>query len=273
MISQVSEYMCEIYMITSEIMWDECSSLNKHSIFNRNQIYINAHLTTESIILLLENNKLWDAEILNRSILEWTIKYTYLCLGDIDNTTEKINDFSEIIPDFNAVKRSNKVEELLKIFQDKDDIYLIPFKQMLLSDDQKKEYYKGLSKSERKRIEDRWSFNGMLKSIVDHDMRYEKFINLAHQYSMSSHLIHMDGDAVGMIWERTQRDKQERELLEFSQTCRLLSELINLYLFRSQLVFELNDYELVNIQKVNEKYKNLFSSLSKFSRLFGEKYY
>lgn len=272
MLSQVSEYVYELYMITSEIMWDRCPSLNEKSIFNRNQLYLNSHLTTESIIFLLQNDKLWDAEILHRSILEWTIKYLYLCLGDIDNTSEKISDFAITIPNFNAVKRSNKVEELLKIFQDKKDIYLIPFKKMLLTNEQKEDYYKGLNKKDRKKIEDRWSFNGMLKSIVDHDVRYENIINLSHQYSMSSHLIHMDGDAVGMIWERTQRNEEERELLVFSQKCRLLSELITLCLFRSQLVFELNDYDLVKINEINENYKNLFSSLSEYTQLFSEKY-
>lgn len=270
---QAEEYMYELVTSTSDIMWKECSSLNKKTIFNRNQIYLNTYLTTESIVILLGQGKLWDAEILNRCVLEWTIKYLYLCLGDINTTIKKVEDFSELIPNLNAVKRSNKVEELLKTFEDKESIKLKPLHEMLLTGIEKEEYYQDLNKTDRKNIENKWSFNAMLKSLIDHDKKYESLLNLTYQYSMSSHLIHMDGDAVGMIWERTQRNKEELDLLEFSQKCRLISDLMGLCLFRTQLIFDLSETDLLKIQEIKEKYKTLYIGLNNYGKLFSDKYY
>jgi hypothetical protein len=45
------------------------------------QLLISCHLSSESVLILVSNVRLWDAETILRSVIEGTFKFVYLCLG------------------------------------------------------------------------------------------------------------------------------------------------------------------------------------------------
>ena len=54
--------------------------------------------------------KLWDSDILIRAVIEGTFKYLFLCVGKESEQQIKLQEYWEVIPEINRIKRHLKVQ-------------------------------------------------------------------------------------------------------------------------------------------------------------------
>jgi len=69
------------------------------------QLQISCHLTSESTLLLILNCKIWDADILLRSVLEGTFKLIFLLKGSNEEQISKAKEYWELLPDIMRLRR------------------------------------------------------------------------------------------------------------------------------------------------------------------------
>lgn len=76
------------------------------------QLAISCSQTSESALLLISYEHLWDAEILVRSVIEGTLKYAFLCVGSENELLEKVQEYWEDLPEITRMKRHGRVQAL-----------------------------------------------------------------------------------------------------------------------------------------------------------------
>jgi hypothetical protein len=48
------------------------------------QLFIDCHLSSESVLLLIREQKEWDADLIVRSVMEGSLKFSYMMDGSVD---------------------------------------------------------------------------------------------------------------------------------------------------------------------------------------------
>ena len=71
--------------------------------------------STGSVLVLLENGRHWDAELVLRSVQEGTIKFTYL-VAEPSEMKARLHEFSDDLFEIASVKRHDRATEALDIF-------------------------------------------------------------------------------------------------------------------------------------------------------------
>lgn len=238
--------------------------------FVSNQLFIDCHLSSESVLVLIREGREWDADLVNRAVMEGTVKYVYLIDGTPSEMQQKAHEFWEIIPDFRSIKRSERVKAILSEVKNPHDVQWAPYRDLLLSEEDISAMRHGMNKKERAEIEKRWSFSYIIQQYSRSDHPGLKLLaHLAHGYGMSSHLIHKDGDGVGMVWERHQRDPEQHEAVKVGHAARVVSDVCafaKLRLFR--LCFACGA-ESKWIHDIEERYQELEASLGEANAKFS----
>lgn len=187
---------------------------------------------SQTVVLLIQGGRLWDAEIIMRPIMEATIRILFVCYSDESERPQRIGEFWESFSEINDLKRSDRAKMLVQRFGSirANDIGIKP---LILEEEKEKELRDKWPKRLRQALEQKWSFSEVI-FFLESNMGKKKsgaFIrSTLHSYAMSSHLIHADESALSLLWDRNHRPDDEREKLEVAHACRLLSDSIS-YLF------------------------------------------
>jgi hypothetical protein len=185
------------------------------------------HLTSESVLILISNNKLWDAETVLRSAIEGTCKFVYLCSGDETSTRTKFNEYYNDLSEINRLKRNQRLTELMANVPNPDSDEWKPFRDLLLSAKEVKELETLYPRNSRKQMEHRWSFHSIANSFHESRIKeLELFKHLYHGYGQGSHILHQDSDGVNMLWERNERSEDRRTSIEVTHGSREMSDLL-----------------------------------------------
>jgi hypothetical protein len=230
--------------------------------FVSTQLYLSCQFSTESSLLLLQQGQEWDAEIINRSIIEGVVKYIFMLQGTDEEVLEKVNEYWEILPSYSSVKRSDRVNSLLN---DTDSEVLQNSKSLenlKLTEPETETIREGTNRQQRKLLEQKWSFSNIIQGFSkSNDKWLAPLIHLAYNFGMSSHLIHKDGDGVGMVWERCTREKERQEVVKLAHVARTISDLCSFAEIRTTILHkrcnEPDDFS----KKIKESYSLLFSEL------------
>ncbi|MEE9314610.1 MAG: DUF5677 domain-containing protein [Rhizobiaceae bacterium] len=260
LIGLASHFIGECFDCGKPLLDNEVKQTPPVTRFITAQLYIDNVLTGESILILLEQGNFWDAEILLRTVVEGSLKFIYI-LEDQDCAEKRAKEFFHVLTGYSSIKRSNRLESMTnKIeFLEKDSKIL---NEIIISRDEQELFRKDTNKADRKSLENKWSFHGLLQHFSkSEDERYRLFEHLSYQYGMASHLTHKDGDAMGLVWERSQRSAEERKAVNTSQTARIISDLCQLSKWRLHFLFKSQSHSLEPIEKLNDKYKALFDDL------------
>lgn len=181
---------------------------------------------SQSLYLLVQDQRLWDAEILLRAISEATIKCLYVCYGVSADRPQKLQEFWEMQHLDSLLRESVRAEEVMKL-RTTDNPSRQVFEAMLLGKNEKAEIEAMLPSKRRRELNQRWSFTGMVRALDAYMKSGEEkalFGSLLHNYGLSSHLIHADERAMSLIWDRRNRPERERSLLEACHLGRMLSD-------------------------------------------------
>lgn len=269
LIATTSQYVGECFDIVKPILNHESKELQAYVRFVVAQLYMDILLTNESIWLLLSQDKIWDAEVLQRTNLEGSLKLIYILDGDKDHSNQAAFEFWETLANQQAVKRTERIESMLEdvCFDEKS---VGTFEEMRLELSEKKRIREGNNKKKRRLLEEKWSFHGLIRYFSnkgDEETQYLK--HLAYPYGMASHLIHKDGVGVQMVWERSQRNAIEQHDINLSQSARLLRELCALSSLRTIFLLKSSSQKNDKLDNLNVKYEELFLELEKIRNIFN----
>jgi hypothetical protein len=202
------------------------------------QLQGSCHATAESALILVANVRLWDADILVRSVVEGTLKFVFLTLGSEADRKEKLKEFSGAFSDIGQLKRHGRIEELLAAINDPGADEWRSLRDMLLSDERLAELKSKYSKKVRHQLEHRWSFGEICQSLKRSGLEgVNQLGHMMYNYGMSSLVAHQDIDGIGMVWDRNGRSEERRSAVELAHGARLVSDIAVMNWLRAHALF------------------------------------
>jgi hypothetical protein len=241
------------------------------------QLFIDCQLSSESVLLLVQAQKEWDADLISRAVMEGSLKYTYMLQGDPAELKTRAVEYWHLLPRFAAIRRSERAKRFLAEIENAQDPEWRPIRDLIMDDDDVALVRQNHNRQKRQELEEAWSFSGICRSFSKSSNEgLRKLVYLAHGYGMSSHLLHKDGDGVGIVWDRYRRDPEEQAAVRLAHAGRIVSDICAfsrlrlLYLLRACKQPECEK----TILEIDERYDDvLFSELAKAGRHFTEAVY
>ncbi len=195
--------------------------------------------TSESTLLLIRHGRLWDADILFRSILEGSMKFIYLCNKNSDNRTQLNEEYSIVLPEMVRIRRESRLQELFNVLLDKDAPEWEAFRKLQLSKEELERLTTQFPRKLRDTLEQKWSFTKIVGELAQSNKNTKVLSGFFHIYGLCSHLVHKDSDGVDMIWERSLRPDVRRNAVHLAHAARLFSDLFALSLLRLFMAFDM----------------------------------
>lgn len=224
-----------IFSLCRDRLWsllEEQKSVHPEFInFTHAQLYFIGD-RSQSLIILIQAARLWDAEIIMRSIMEATIRILYVCYSNENERIQRINEFWNDLAEINELKRSERAKVVLRC-PEQTRGNEVAIKPLVLPANEEKELRDRWPRKLRQALERKWSFSEIifsLESNMDEDKGGAFVRSILHNYALSSHLIHADESGLSLLWDRNHRPDDEREKLEIAHICRMLSDSLS-YLF------------------------------------------
>ena len=190
--------------------------------------------TTGSALILLETGRVWDAAVLQRGVMEGTIRFLYLLHGD-DGLDERLEEFTVSLEDSASLRLHRKVEIFLEATtrNSLDVGSQKTLESLLLSAEELQTITEKLPKRVRRIIEDKWSFGKLLGRLVAkniiHAVTAEDF---QLRYLKSSHSIHGNPLGLASFYERTHRPEPNNTWANYAHAAEIAQTLRDLCLYR-----------------------------------------
>ena len=195
-------------------------------------LFLTLHLSSLSIIKLLEIRAVFDAEIILRSILEGTMRYCFLITGSDVERKEKYNEYKVLLTDLHNLQDHYKAIRTIETLKKYSTNSTVPFELSVLDDievDRIKQTYTRKRKTE---LQTKWSFNHLLESLADHNELYGAQLGSSFSYSASSHLLHFDWIGVSQRILASSSSLTEDTDHAIGHALRILSNTMSFLLFR-----------------------------------------
>lgn len=191
------------------------------------------HSSSESILILLMNQAIFDADILLRHVMEGTVKYCYLLIGDEKCKAEKHNQYKITISEIDALTDHIKAVETIKILKKYSDNSTKPFEASILRDDVVSELKAKYPAKIRNEIKRRWSYQAILQELSEIYDEYKAQLGSLSTYALTSHYCHMDWTGVSSIQEQILSSPDgSNNLYDIGHALRIISNIVTFYLFR-----------------------------------------
>ena len=264
-----SHFIGECFDVAKPFLDQHYDGIDPYIRFVNSQLFIDCHLSSESSLILVQSGKELDADIINRSVMEGTIKYVFLMTGESDEVKEKAMEYWELLPNYASIKHSDRARNFLDVVENPDSPEWLPFKRLLLTDDEITNIKNCSNRIERKQLEQKWSFTGITRSFITSNSEGLMLLaHLAHGYGMSSHLIHKDGDGVGMVWERYGRSEEQQFAVKLGHSSRIVSDICAFSKLRLYNLLKFCGQDPNIIQDIEDNYQILFNELEKAGKHF-----
>lgn len=245
-------------------MYKKDSELPNDFQFISSQLLSSCHTTSESALVLISKNRLWDTELLVRSLTEGTIKFLYMIIGDRHDRNQKSYEYWEVIPEIKRISKHYKAVYFLnQLNSSSEQIELV--KESLLEASELDELEKKYPQKARRELEMKWSFSKMVHSLIEYELNNDAIISSYYSYSIGSHLVHQDGDAVYYKWDRLVKNINGNYKPDIAHASKLIVEILNLSMARTIYYYELyslDKQKIAEIRKLIEQFnKELFDNM------------
>lgn len=266
-----SHFIGECFDIAKPYLDQQFEGMDSYVRFVSAQLFIDCHLSSESSLILVREAKEWDADMIIRSVMEGTIKYAFLMSGEPSEVRQKAFEYWEQLPNFSAIRHHDRALAFLDEVSNPDDPEWIPFKKLLLTQEEIDYLRNGTNKKDRSLLEQKWSFSEITRNFTQSESGGLKLLShLAHGYGMSSHLIHKDGDGVGMVWERYGRNEREQSAVKLGHCARIVSDVCSFSKLRLFQLLRFCGQKTDIIRDIENRYALLFDELEKAGKNFTE---
>jgi hypothetical protein len=209
----------------------------------------------------------WQAEILERSLLEATIKLIYISI-DKSKVDQKVDEFQNVISDINQYKRRKERLEFLNGVNIDNDVTKYTFQNVT-----KHNIEMRYNKKERNKILEKWAFNSMTKEIDSYKIDgFDKLEYYKNYYSSTSHYVHVDIDCLDLIWDRDNRDNDEEASLTLAHMGRELEDLYVFNAMRTYSLLRLYDIDKSILPKYLKSKENTIEKISSLNEKWQDFY-
>ena len=261
---QASHCLGDTYDVCKPFIENDSTILKPPVRFVSAQLQISISLTSESILLLILNSKIWDADILLRSVLEGSFKFVYLLMGSPEDRYRKAEEYWNIMPEMARLARHQRATKILKALENEKEMLIWrPIRDLTIDDIEADTLRSKYSIKQRQKLAQKWSFSGISRHFAEHENdKYKNMGILGYDYGMKSHLIHQDGDGVGIIWDRFSRNEERQKSIEIAHAGRIISDICIFGLFRAgELLIACEQDSSVTLDIYN-RYISLFENIS-----------
>jgi hypothetical protein len=266
-----SHFIGECYDLAKPHLDSDYNGLSKKAQFVAGQLFTDCHLTSESVLILIHHFKAWDADLICRSVVEGSLKYVFMLKGTNSEIETKVNEYWDVLPSLALVRRSDRLKLFFETVSNPDGTEWQALREMLLDPSEAERLRSLIPKRERQRLEVKWSFSGITRHFVNSaDAADRQLASSAHNYGMSSHLIHKDGDGIGMAWDRRNRDDRRRAAATLGHTSRIVSDVCSYAMLRLFTLLGVCGGDNHSITELQAEYRLLFDQLSKANAHFNE---
>lgn len=257
-----SHWIGEVFDHCKPLMDKDYSGLPPLVRFVNSQLLIACHLTSESALLLTREKKVWDADVLLRSVLEGTVKHAYMLQGTEQNEwNSRCDEYWHRHPDVVLKKDCSRAKELkeLIIRMEGDAVDGIDdLNDVIFTEESLGEFWSGVSSKERQELEYRWSVGGILSHFKkSKDESINVLHGLLYQYGVNCHLSHLDGIGVRDIWGRYRLDEEMRAADELAHAARIVGDIVEFAKIRAISLTRACNVSFGFISELNEKYSKL----------------
>jgi hypothetical protein len=226
--------------------------------------FIDDRLSTVWFLTL--NDKLWDADIIDRSVLEVLLKLMFIANTTDDNERKiRLREYWNDLWEINCIKHSEQSKKQLIHY--KDQVSQLAHFPLILTEEENQKLKQKWSKKARQKVEQKWSFSEILSSLSKNynGQPFEMMIGLAHEYRMCSHVAHGDETGINIIEERKARKEKQRNDVHVGHFLKLLSNCLAYaaatsfavmdYLNLDKMFFVENFMSINSIQELERKYQ------------------
>lgn len=125
--------------------------------FAHAQLYFIAD-RSQSLVMLIQNGRLWDAEILMRPIMEATIRLLFVCYSAENERAQRINEFWSDFAEIGDLKRSERAKAVVERLGSTraSDVGIKP---LILKEEDERKLRDRWPKRLRQALEQKWSFS------------------------------------------------------------------------------------------------------------------
>lgn len=234
------------------------------------QLFIDCHLSSESVLLLIHEQKEWDADLVSRSIMEGSLKFVYMLHGSPDEVKVKVEEYWNLLPRLFAIKRSERAKRFLEEVDDPHDPQWKPFHELIMDAEDITCIREEYTRKQRQMLEEKWSFHGICKVFSQaRDEGLRTFVHLAHGYGMSSHLLHKDADGVGMVWERYRREPEQQVAVKLAHAGRVVYDVCSFASLRLWALLRACGQPTDEVARIEDRYAEpLFAELTNAGHRF-----
>ncbi len=220
------------------------------------QLFTSLYSTSESILLLIEENSIWEADILLRTVFEGTIKYFYLMSDRLKEDSDTIKEYYFTLPEMQKIKEHKKALEALEqyhIFSEAKH----PFETSILSAEDLEILEQKYPRNMQKTLEQKWGFGSLFKFLIEKDKKYECLAGIFYAYNLSSHFVHCDGSYIKMRYESMKDASNDDVELDIGHGIRIISNVLSLGYLRVT--------EYLSKFKINaNKYRDLIDAVTSY---------
>jgi hypothetical protein len=225
------------------------------------QLQLRAALTSDSVLNLLIQLKLWDAEILLRTVVESSVKLAYIAVADLQEQHARALEFLILMPEMLRLKRHRRVEAFLASVPNPEADMWRAIRDIQLSAEEIQAISDRHPRSVRDNMERKWGFARITDELGKSGTEFQNLSAMMYAYGMGSHAVHQDGDAIMMMWEREQRRPEHVATVEFAHGARLISDVVTFAAIRARAAYKALTLDADPIAKVSERYEWLFEEL------------
>ncbi|MGY3076972.1 hypothetical protein ACVWZZ_003343 [Bradyrhizobium sp. LM6.10] len=225
---------------------------------------------SQSVLYLVGGLRLWDAEIVLRSVFEGTIKFAYL-LESPATFEERCREYSEVLPTISKLRWHMKSDEALEALGGQGEPLYQPFREILLPEAEIEAIRKQYPREVRQRVEARWGFTALVAALSRPGGAFGGVGRAAlHSYMVSSHLIHMTDEGVWMPYERDVRKQARRDAVTLGHASRLMSDCLELTFLRAISIRRFLGTSPKDLFEIRSRHEKLFDNLHKAGEQFTE---
>lgn len=232
---------------------------------------LSINLTSDSILLLLSNNRTWDASILLRSVIEGTARLCYMLVSPSpDEENARINEFRELLPKKEVGSLEQRVAKIIKgaFYRGKGDVCFDPLKKIV--DEQKTKDGEGAQVRE---VSKKWGFWNITKALRNEYALWSEMADWwEYRYAMSNSLVHKTDTGCGEIAERVARNPEYRKISDLSHVASLLIDNCMLFYTRFWVLSRRIKGKEASLTDVLINNKRLFDSAEEIQQMFEEAY-
>jgi Family of unknown function (DUF5677) len=271
--SQLSKkFNLECFHLAESLLNDDQIETDPLIAFVLAQLNIDCHLSSESVLLLISEQKEWEADLIARSVMEGTFKFTYMLDGNKEDIKTKVNEYWHLLPQFAVIKHSERAESFLSEVPNRDSPEWLPLQNLILDDSIISSIRNKYPRKERMALEEKWSFSGICKAFSkSENSGLTLFSKSIYSYGMSSHMVHKDADGIGMACERSQRSSDRLAAVQLGHSARLVSDICTYTQLRTFSLLRAYNQPLEAFKGIEENYSlTLFSELERANQAFTE---